>query len=252
MSPVFDVQRFSIHDGPGVRTTVFLRGCPLRCAWCQNPEGFTSCAEPADDRWVDEVLEQVLADRAFYETSGGGMTLSGGEPLLHPTRAWKLLTAAKAHGLDTCVQTCGAVPTEHLARVLGLVDHFQFDLKHLDDAAHRRWTGVGTTLIHHNARWLVARGAPVEFRMPVVPGVNDGAENIARLGAFLRELGAEGVTLLPYHRHYVTKYEALGLTPKLAALAPPSSEQLTRLRQHLSVTAGRHQEGRERELHLGE
>lgn len=234
LTPVFDIQRFSIHDGPGVRTTVFLRGCPLRCAWCQNPEGLTGCAEPPDDGWVNEVLEQVLADRAFYETSGGGLTLSGGEPLLHPTRAQKLLTAAKAHGLNTCVQTSGAVPTEHLARVLRLVDHFQFDLKHLDDAAHQRWTGVGRERIEHNARWLVAQGAHVEFRMPVVPGVNDDAENIARVGVFLREVGAAGITLLPYHRHYVSKYEALGLTPKLATLEPPTAQRMAQLRQQLA------------------
>lgn len=107
-SPVFDLQRFSIHDGPGVRTTVFLRGCPLRCAWCQNPEGLERVE--AKDGWAPEIMREVCADRAYFEVSGGGLTLSGGEPLLEASRALTLLRAAKAEGLHTCVQTCGAVP----------------------------------------------------------------------------------------------------------------------------------------------
>ncbi|MFZ5442171.1 MAG: radical SAM protein [Myxococcota bacterium] len=227
LSPAFDVQRFSIHDGPGVRTTVFLRGCPLRCAWCHNPEGLQPCAEPESEAWLDEVLAQVGADRPFYDVSGGGLTLSGGEPLLVVSRARRLLAAAKALGLRTCVQTCGAVPLRHLEEVAPLVDLFQFDLKHLDDAEHRRWTGAGLERIHSSARWLVAHGATVEFRMPVVPGVNDDEQNLLATARFLRELGVSALTLVPWHGLARAKDEALA-RPSFQT-TPPTPAQLERV-----------------------
>lgn len=208
-SPVFDLQRFCVHDGPGIRTTVFLRGCPLRCAWCQNPEGLDR-VETVDDGWVPGVMREVCADRVWFAQSGGGLTLSGGEPLLEPSRALALLRAAKAEGLHTCVQTCGAVPPSTLLEVLPLVDLFQFDLKHVDDAKHREWTQAGTSRIHANARLLIEQDADVQFRMPVVPGINDDSEHLGRLAAFLASLGVEALRLVPYHRHYLGKYEALG------------------------------------------
>lgn len=226
-NPVFDLQRFSIHDGPGVRTTVFLRGCPLRCAWCQNPEGL-EVVETKDD-WAPAVMREVCADRTYFEVSGGGLTLSGGEPLLDPSRALTLLRAAKREGLHTCVQTCGAVPTSTLLAVLPLVDLFQFDLKHVDEAQHRAWTGAGTARIHANARLLVARGANVQFRMPVLPGINDDPEHLGQLAAFLASLGVHALRLVPYHRHYLAKYEALGRPARLPALEAPTPTRLARV-----------------------
>jgi pyruvate formate lyase activating enzyme len=231
-SPVFDLQRFSIHDGPGIRTTVFLRGCPLRCAWCQNPEGL-ECVETGDD-WAPAVMREVCADRTYFEVSGGGLTLSGGEPLLEPSRAMTLLRAAKAERLHTCVQTCGAVPTSTLLEVLPLVDLFQFDLKHVDEVKHREWTGAGTTRIHANARLLIGRGAHVQFRMPVLPGINDGSGQLGQLAAFLDSLGVHALRLVPYHRHYLAKYEALGRPARLPALEAPTPRQLGRVRTELS------------------
>lgn len=238
-SPVFDVQRFSVHDGPGIRTTVFLRGCPLRCAWCHNPEGLERVAEPADDPWLDEVMREVRADRDFFEVSGGGVTLSGGEPLLSASRALALLRAVRAEGLHTCLQTCGAVPSATLRAVLPWVDLFMFDLKHADDGEHRRWTGAGNALIHQNARLLVEHGAKVQFRMPVLPGINDDVVHLERMAALLRDLRVEPLELVPYQRHYLSKLEARGQAPLLPELVPPSRARLAELELALRRLRGR-------------
>ncbi len=228
---VFDIQRFSIHDGPGIRTTVFLEGCPLRCAWCQNPEGLVAGRAPALP--VSAILAEVLADRDFYAVSGGGLTLSGGEPLMHLGRAHALLAEAKRHALHTCVQTSGAVAEGHLAAVLALVDLFQFDLKHMDPERHRALTGADPARIHANAAYLVANGAAVAFRMPLVPGVNDAAVNLDAVAGFLSALGATALELVPYHRLYLDKYRDLGMTPRLMATEPPTRAALERAAEHL-------------------
>ena len=234
-SPIFEIQRFSIHDGPGIRTTVFLRGCPLRCAWCQNPEGLDAVDSPLAERWGAEVVRDVCADRTYFEVSGGGVTLSGGEPLRDAARALALLQAARAEGLHTCVQTCGAVPTSTMLAVLPLVDLFQFDLKHVDEGKHRQWTGAGTSRIHQNARLLVEHGAQVQFRMPVLPGINDGAEHLEQLAAFLGELGVKALRLVPYHRHYLAKYEALGRVSGVPDLKAPTPAQLAGVVQSMTA-----------------
>lgn len=230
---IFEVQRFCVHDGPGIRTTVFLEGCPLRCAWCQNPEAFLGGCAAA--REPSAVVDEVARDAAFYRTSGGGMTLSGGEPLLRLAPARALLEEARRRGLSTCVQTCGAVPEEHLAAVLELVDLFQFDLKHLDPQRHRALTGVDPGRIHHNAAFLVARGAAVQFRMPVVPGVNDDRDNVEATGRFVRALGAQQLRLVPYQRLYLGKWEALGRAPPLAHAPECSAADLARVQGWLGA-----------------
>lgn len=228
---VFDVQRFSVHDGPGIRTTVFFEGCPLRCGWCQNPESFRS--RKADAVSPETLVAEVMRDRDFYAVSGGGLTVSGGEPLLCPVPVRALLEEAKRHGLDTCVQTSGAVPQENVACVLGLVDLFQIDLKHMDARRHLELTGAGTDRIHQNARFLIEHGARVELRMPLLPGINDDDENLDRVAGFLAELGVRTLHVLPYHRLYLDKYEALGLTPGLPELEPPTPADLERVTERL-------------------
>ncbi len=229
---VFDVQRFCVHDGPGIRTTVFLEGCPLRCAWCQNPEAFGSGR--AATLTPREVLVEVLKDRDYYEASGGGMTVSGGEPLLHSRAVRELLEEARAHGLHTCLQTSGAVPEASLEAVLGLVDLFQLDLKHMDSERHRQLTGAGNGRIHENAAFLLARGAQVQFRMPLLPGINDDAENLERVARFLEEHGVQALRLVPYQRLYLDKYAALGLRPPLQGIEPPSPTTLQQAVGHLA------------------
>lgn len=230
---VFDVQRCSIHDGPGIRTTVFVAGCPLRCAWCQNPEGLVR--RRADAVPVAVVLAEVLKDRPYYAASGGGLTVSGGEPLQRPGPVRELLAAARDAGLHTCVQTSAAVPRGHLEAVLELVDLFQVDLKHMDPRRHRELTGAASARIHANARFLLARAA-VEVRLPVLPGLNDAAENLAATARFVRThcpADARTLHLVPYQRMYLDKYAALGLEPRLPELPVPDAATMQRVRAEL-------------------
>lgn len=221
---VFDVQRCSVHDGPGLRTTVFLAGCPLRCAWCHNPEAFAG--ETARTLEARAVLLEVLEDRAFYEVSGGGLTVSGGEPLLQPAFVRELVTLAKAEGVHTCLQTSGAVNEEALLQVLDVVDLVQFDLKHQDSARHQALTGKGNEQVLSNAALVAARAKQVEFRLPLVPGLTDTRENLERTAAFIRGLGAQTLHLVPYQRMYLEKYERLGLVARCRDVEPPSSAQV--------------------------
>ena len=263
---IFEIQRFSIHDGPGIRTTVFLKGCPLNCLWCHNPEGLTRepllsflpsrcvgcgycfrvCPEGAHamrgethvlDRArcrvcgkcvaechagalelvgrevaVEEVLAEVLADKPFYETSGGGMTLSGGEPLMQPDFAEALLKAAKSEGLHNAVETCGFAEWERFERLLPWVDLFLFDLKETEPERHAELTGAPLAPILRNLCDLYARGAKVLLRLPVVPGYNDRPEHFEAVGAICRDMpDLLGVEVMPYHRLGEGKRERLGL-----------------------------------------
>jgi pyruvate formate lyase activating enzyme len=276
---LFDLRKFSIHDGPGIRTAVFFKGCPLRCAWCHNPESQSSRAELilhpnrciaclacaqvcphgavqqqdeqlytdrqkcqvcgecmracyADGRQivgrrytVDEVMAIIERDRAFYTQSGGGVTFTGGEPLQQIAFLKALLQAAKAGGLHTAVDTCGYATWEKLLSITPWVDLFLYDLKLIDDARHRRYTGVSNRRILQNLRRLCAMGKQVIVRIPVIPGVNDDPQNLVAAGQFLSSLpGLQRVDLLAYHPSAEQKYDRLGKPYPLAGLTSPSQE----------------------------
>lgn len=266
---IFEIQRFCIHDGPGIRTTVFLKGCPLRCAWCHNPEGmrpgselafeptlcigcgfcFRVCPSGAHRRadngshilergvcavcgsctrecyaqaleWVGrevsvgEAMATVLRDRPFYETSGGGMTLSGGEPLAQPDFAAALLRLARAEGLHTCIETCGHAPWEVFARILPDTDLFLYDIKETDSARHAEFTGVSNVLILDNLRRLHDAGARVWLRCPIIPGCNDRADHLEAVVALARSLaGLAGVDLATYNPLGESKARRFGREP---------------------------------------
>jgi len=234
-SSVFDLQRFSIHDGPGIRTTVFFAGCPLRCAWCQNPEAFEG--HNAVLMSTKEIVLEVKKDHEFFAVSGGGITLSGGEPLLHLSNALKVLQESKREGLHTCVQTSGAVPPDHLKKVAPWVDLFQFDLKHMSPYRHRELTGAGNKRILLNARLLVSLEVDIQFRMPVIPGINDDLTNLEATARFLKDLGVPSLQLVPYHRLYLDKYKKLGLTPSLPEIKPSSEKRLGEIVHLLQLLA---------------
>lgn len=240
---IFDIQRFSVHDGPGIRTTVFFKGCPLRCAWCHNPEGLAAlpqvqffeercihcgrcgertifdvpncpsgalavCGKTVD---ANEVMETVLRDRLFYGNDGG-MTLSGGECLQQPDFAVELLRLAKKEGLRTAVDTSGCVPWTNIERTLGYTDLYLYDVKAINSNVHRRWTGSGNELIQKNLHHLAQSAQEIWLRVPVIPDVNDNdteMEAIASLAAALH--GVTTVTLMPYHTLGKSKYPTLGL-----------------------------------------
>ncbi|HHQ47418.1 MAG TPA: glycyl-radical enzyme activating protein, partial [Acidobacteria bacterium] len=283
---VFDVQRFCVHDGPGIRTVVFLKGCPLHCPWCQNPESIATgpemafyaercmecmdcaavcprdailagaeridreacdacglCAEACPGealrlvgelRSVDDVLEELLRDEPYYRASGGGVTLSGGEPLLQARGAAELLARCRERGLHTVVETAGAVPWPALEEVLPLVDLFYYDLKTSAEELHRRLTGVSLEWVMDNARRLVGAGARVVFRTPVIPGHNDDPECVAGIASLLRELGAGAIRLLPYHRAGEDKIARLALDRPRLGIPPEAAEAaLERVRRQL-------------------
>jgi len=236
---IFDIQRYALHDGHGIRTLVFLKGCPLRCAWCHNPEGqerrpqvlrYADGEEKVAGRTAtaDEVLAEVERDTLFFDESGGGVTFSGGDPLMQPGFLLALLRAAKAHDLGTAVETAGYARWQDVDGVRPYVDRWLYDVKVFDDARHREWTGVSNRRILQNLRRLALAGARVTVRIPLVPGVNDDEANLLATGRFLLKLGLDEVHLLPYHRAGLGKYERLGRAYALLDLREPSADEMAR------------------------
>ncbi len=271
---IFNVQRFSVHDGPGIRTTVFFKGCPLRCRWCQNPESLEpgpelafyaercqatgdcvtacprevlrhdgervvredcdACGEcvercPYDALRVigrivslEELVAEVARDRPFYRSSGGGVTLSGGEATLQMEFIVAFASRCQEMGIEVVLQTCGAFGWESLAPHLERFELIHFDLKVMDSKLHRRLTGAANRPILGNARRLVAAGAEVRFRMPVIPEHTDDEPNLRRIAAFLTELGVPRLELLAYHRMGEVKSARLGWPLPSLGLADPS------------------------------
>ena len=238
---VFNIQKFSINDGPGIRTTVFFKGCPLRCAWCSNPESQNRNAPIADtvedalfcgrEYGVSEVMDVVRQDVDFYEESGGGMTLSGGEVLQQMDFAAALIEAARAGGIHTAVETTGYAAPERFREFLPLPDLFLFDFKHYDREIHRAYTGVYNDVILENLRDLVAAGKPVIARIPVIPRFNAGMTHARGLARSLVDLGVGEVHLLPFHQFGERKYETLGIEYAWKGVRQLHPEDLERYRQ---------------------
>ena len=301
---IINIQRFSIHDGPGIRTTVFFKGCSLRCFWCHNPEsirpkpeiqfylerciGCQDCLSVCEHgahifeagheyarnlcvvcgecvqicpnaaveltgrhMSVDQVLAEILADRTFYQTSGGGVTLSGGEPLLQREFAREILAQCQSAGVHTAIETAANCPWEYVEEMLPVTDMFMMDLKHMDSQKHREATGVGNERILANARRLAASGKPVLFRIPVIPTVNDGDDEMAATAAFVHELGELGqaesnhahglpqLELLRFHQLAADKYRSLDWDYRAAALRPLTKERMEELARHCRTTRRR-------------
>lgn len=238
---VFDIQRASFNDGPGLRTTVFLRGCPLRCAWCHNPESWRMTARPgekfAEPMTVEQVMSVVRADAAYYEGEGeevGGLTVSGGEPTVQAGFLIELLKAARREGIHTCLDTCGDSAPEVLAEVHPWVCLYLFDLKLPDDASYRALTGRGESRILANLDWVLGHGGRVRLRCPILPGVNDTDEHFARIRFYAHRPGVVGVDLMPYHPTGEHKWEreAPGRAPLRARV--PTEEELEGWRRRVT------------------
>ena len=212
---VFNIQKFSLHDGAGIRTSVFFQGCNLRCKWCSNPESFAQNPQRPDCEarpyTVEALVAELAKDKVFYDASGGGVTLTGGEPLLQPDFACALCDALKAAGIGVWMETAANVPPEPFLAVLQKCEAVHIDLKHWDEAAHLSGTGVGLGLILGNIRASVRSGVRTIIRIPVIPGFNDSPGDIRRFAALLAELGVREVQLLPFHQMGAHKYEKLGI-----------------------------------------
>jgi pyruvate formate lyase activating enzyme len=229
---IFNIQKFSIHDGPGIRTTVFLKGCPLRCGWCSNPESQNTATqllgEALDSRLytVEEVVALCMRDAAFYEESGGGVTLSGGEPFSQPDFTERLLTALRGERLHTALETTGFVSSETFYRIGALADLLLFDVKHYDAACHKAGTGVDNALILANLRARLAAGQDVLVRIPVIPGFNAGLRDAAGFSRLFNNLGVKSAQLLPFHQMGDRKYDLLGRPYALRGVKPLYAEAL--------------------------
>jgi pyruvate formate lyase activating enzyme len=237
---IFDIQKFCLHDGPGIRTVVFLKGCPMGCAWCSNPGArklevlqvrsaeFPELTAPdSRDYTVDEVVRTCLQDVAFYEESGGGVTLSGGEAMVQHRFSIRLLRALREQGLRTAIETTGYAAEPIFGRILGLVDLLIMDVKHWDPAKHREWTSVGNELPLRNLRTAITAGGEVLVRIPVIPDVNASNEDAVEFSKLLRPIGVTEVQLLPFHQYGERKYDLLGWDYRMAGVAPLHEEDLT-------------------------
>lgn len=288
MGIVFDIRKYSIHDGPGIRTTVFIKGCPLRCWWCHNPEGQVAGLEliihqnrcircgacvdecehgalswdgqgPLTDRekceqcgacaevcyaearqvvgremTVAQVMAEIERDIPFYDESGGGVTLSGGEPLSQRDFALGLLKACKEEEIHTALDTCGFATWDTFERVRGYVDLFLYDLKLVDAEKHRQFTGVSNERILANLQALSQRGHKIIVRVPIIPGINDDAETARQIASFAASLPhLDGIELLPYHHTGVDKYTRLNKTYLLPDAQPPSGERMRKIAEIL-------------------
>ena len=238
---IFNIQKFSINDGPGIRTTVFFKGCPLQCGWCSNPESQNRNVAIADamenelyrgrDYTVAQVMDVVRQDIDFYEESGGGMTLSGGEVLQQMDFARALIDAAHAEGIHVAVETTGFAPPERFRAFLPCPDLFLYDFKHCDRELHRACTGVYNDVILENLRAIVSAGRPVIARIPVIPRFNVGIKHARELAAALSDIGVREVHLLPFHQFGEKKYEELGIEYAWKGVKQLHAESLEKYRQ---------------------
>ncbi len=234
---IFNIQRFSIHDGPGIRTIVFFKGCFMRCAWCCNPESQSYDIQTmiengkekivGKDVTVAEIMPELLADTNYYRRSGGGITLSGGEILGQPDFARDLLRACKENGLHTAVESTANAPFENIEKILPYLDLYLMDVKHMDSDKHKEYTSAPNGLILENAKKIAKSGVELIIRTPVVPGFNDTAEEIRAISKFAATLpGVKEHHLLPYHRLGQDKYAGLDRNYALKGIEPPSIEKM--------------------------
>ncbi len=287
---IFDIKRYAIHDGPGIRTTVFLKGCPLQCQWCQNPEGIESrpeillrsrrCAEDCDacvpacpqgaiskkGRYVEfetekcdfcrkcedvcvydalevvgrevtvhEALEEIERDRVFFEESGGGITFSGGEPLMQLDFVQAILAEIKKRNIHTTLDTSGYVNFKDLERISDHVDLFLYDIKIMDEKKHKKYTGVSNAIILENLHKLSKRGTPVTVRIPLISGINDDEQNVEFFAEYMQTLiNIKHISLLPYHSGGCEKYRNLRKEEPLKTFQPPTEERIDEIKQILA------------------
>ncbi len=237
---IFDIQRFSVHDGPGVRTIVFLKGCVLRCRWCCNPESqeyeiqqMTTGGKTkiiGRDVTVEEVMQEILKDSVYYGISKGGLTLSGGECLYQPEFSIGLLRAAHENGINTAIESTACASIDTIRQFLPHLDHYLMDIKHINSEKHKEFTGKDNSLILQNAKILADEAKHLIIRVPVIPTFNDTPEEIGAIAQFVSEILPGGeINLLPYHRLGEDKYKGLNREYLLKDITPPTDQKMLTL-----------------------
>ena len=247
---IFDIQRYSIHDGNGIRTIVFLKGCVLRCKWCCNPESqeydiqtMMVQGKPkviGRDVTVAEVMKTVEKDRQYYWRTGGGLTLSGGESLCQPEFATALLQAAQESGISTAMESMGCAKWETIEKLLPYLDQYLLDIKHMNPRKHKEFTGRSNELMIENAMKIAKSGmTELSIRVPVIPGFNDTEEEIRQIAAYTATLpNVKRMHLLPYHRLGQDKYTGLNREYLMGDVKPPTNEHMEKLLKVAEVTSG--------------
>ena len=247
---IFDIQKFSIHDGDGIRTIVFLKGCVLRCRWCCNPESQEYAIQTmrvageekviGRDVTVAEVMETVEQDRPYYYRSGGGLTLSGGESLCQPEFAGALLRAAKESGISTAMESMACADFGVIEKILPYLDHYLLDIKHMDPAKHKEFTGRSNELMLENAEKIARSGqSRLSIRVPVIPTFNDSEEEIRAIARYAGNLpNVEKIHLLPYHRLGQDKYDGLGREYRMRDIVPPEAGHMQELKRAAEAESG--------------
>ena len=247
---IFDIQRYSIHDGNGIRTIVFLKGCVLRCRWCCNPESqeydiqtMMVQGKPkviGRDVTVAEVMKTVEKDRQYYWRTGGGLTLSGGESLCQPEFARALLQAAQESGISTAMESMGCAKWETIEKLLPYLDQYLLDIKHMNPRKHKEFTGRSNELMIENARKIAKSGmTELSIRVPVIPGFNDTEEEIRQIAAYTATLpNVKRMHLLPYHRLGQDKYTGLNREYLMGDVKPPTNEHMEKLLKIAEMTSG--------------
>ncbi len=237
---IFDIQKFSVHDGPGIRTIVFLKGCAFRCRWCCNPESQEYGIQTMNidgkekivgrDVSVSEVMQEIVKDFPYYRRSGGGVTLSGGESLLQPEFAVALLKACKDYGINTAMESTGFAPFDTIKKYLEHLDLYLMDIKHMDRRKHMEFIGKPNDVVLENAALIAQHAKHLIIRVPVIPTFNDSVEEIREIAKFAKSLpNVNELHLLPYHPYGTDKYRWLGREYTLSHITPPSDEYMQKL-----------------------
>lgn len=248
---IFDIRRFSVHDGPGIRTTVFMKGCPMSCWWCHNPESRSANCELFTESHsldgkefkteehigreigVASLLTEIEKDLVFMNESGGGVTFSGGEPLYQPDFLEDILTECRSHNIQTAVDTSGYAAREIVENILALTNLFLYDLKLMNDALHINYTGVSNSMVLENLRLISKAGKRIWIRLPIVENVNDQPENIGAISSFLHSLKGpvENINILPYHTIGRSKYNKFGKENRMGNMGNYPAEKSEELRK---------------------
>jgi pyruvate formate lyase activating enzyme len=254
---IFSIKRYSIHDGPGIRVTFFMKGCPLSCWWCHNPEGISPFPENVEQtnkigekefRYIeeagkyyttDDILGIIEKEKIFISESKGGVTFSGGEPMLQTEFLVEALNACKTNGYHTAVDTSGYSQAENYKAIIPVTDLFLFDIKHLDDTKHELYTSVSNSVIINNFQLVLESGKDIIVRIPIVPGFNDAQEHLEKIRSFLiksKKKNLKRICLLPYHKIGASKYKRFKIPYRMDGVKPPSRERMNELKTFFSET----------------